>query len=77
LKEDLGSSSKEALLRILKAISQGKNTASQIARHIKLKLSSLPYYLQELERYGLIGKKEGKYLITDKIARDYFVALHE
>lgn len=75
LKEDLGTSTKEArLLGILKAISQEKNTASQIARHIKLKLSSLPYYLQELERYDLIQKKDGKYQITDKVVKDYFVA---
>jgi len=78
LKEDLGSSTKEArLLRILQAISQGKNTASQIAKHIKLKLSSLPYYLQELERYDLIEKREGKYSVTDKIIRDYFIAAQE
>jgi len=78
LKEDLGSSTKEArLLRILKAISQGKNTASQIAKHIKLKLSSLPYYLQELERYDIIEKREGKYWLTDKIVRDYFMATQE
>lgn len=73
LKEDLGSSTKEArLLRILKAISQERNTASQIAKHIKLKLSSLPYYLQELERYDLIQKKDGKYTLTDKVVKDYF-----
>lgn len=78
LKEDLGSSTKEArLLRILQAISQGKNTASQVAKHIKLKLSSLPYYLQELERYDLIEKREGKYSVTDKIIRDYFIAAQE
>ena len=75
LKEDLGSSTKEVrLLRILQAISYGKNTASQIAKHIKLKLSSLPYYLQELERYDLINKKEGKYWFADKVVRDYFIA---
>jgi len=75
LKEDLGASLKEArLLGILKAISQGKDTASQIAGHIKLKLSSLPYYLQELERYDLIQRKDGKYQITDKVVKDYFVA---
>lgn len=73
LKEDLGSPTKEARLRkMLQAIAQGKNTSSQIARHVKLKLSSIPYYLQELERYDLIYKKEGKYLITDKIIKDYF-----
>lgn len=75
LKEDLGSSTKETrLLRILQAISQEKNTASQIAKHIKLKLSSLPYYLQELERYDLIEKRNGKYYVSDKIIRDYFAA---
>jgi AAA+ ATPase superfamily predicted ATPase len=73
LKEDLGSSTKEArLIRILQAISQGKNTPSQIAAHIKLKLSSLPYYLQELEKYDLIEKTEGKYLIKDRVIKDYF-----
>jgi hypothetical protein len=73
LKEDLGSSTKEArLIRILQAISQGKNTPSQIAAHIKLKLSSLPYYLQELEKYDLIEKSEGKYWIKDRIINDYF-----
>jgi len=78
LKEDLGSSTKEArLLRILRAISQGKDTASQIAKHVNLKLSSLPYYLQELERYDLIQKREGKYSITDKIMRDYFAIIQE
>jgi AAA+ ATPase superfamily predicted ATPase len=78
LKEDLGSSTKETrLLRILQAISQGKNTASQIAKHAKLKLSSLPYYLQELERYDLVKRKEGKYSVTDKIVRDYFASQRE
>ncbi len=78
LKEDLGSSTKEARLRrILQAIAQGKNTSSQIARHVKLKLSSIPYYLQELERYDLIHKEEGKYSITDKIIKDYFLLLQE
>ena len=75
LKDDLGSSIKEArLLRILRAIAQEKDTASQIAKQIKLKLSSLPYYLQELERYDLIQKKDGRYKITDKVVRDYFAA---
>ena len=75
LKEDLGTSTKETrLLRILKAISQEKNTASQIAKRIKLKLSSLPYYLQELEKYDLIQKKDGIYQITDKVVKDYFAA---
>jgi len=78
LKEDFGSSTKEArLLRILQAISQSKTSASQIARHVKLKLSSLPYYLQQLERYDLILKKEGKYSVTDKIIRDYFEVIQE
>jgi len=78
LKEDLGSSTKEArLLRILQAISQEKNSASQIAKHIRLKLSSLPYYLQELERYDLIEKREGKYWLTDKVVEDYFMATQE
>jgi AAA+ ATPase superfamily predicted ATPase len=73
LEEDLGSSTKEArLTRLLQAISQGKNTPSQIAIHIRLKLSSLPYYLQELEKYDLIEKKEGKYWIKDKVINDYF-----
>jgi len=76
LKEDLGSSTKEArLLRILRAISQEKNTASQIAKHIKLRLSSLPYYLQELERFDLIQKKDGKYRLTDKVVKDYFTTM--
>jgi AAA+ ATPase superfamily predicted ATPase len=74
LKEDLGSSTKEArLIRLLQAISQGKNTPSQIAAHMKLKLSSLPYYLQELEKYDLIEKREGKYWIKDRVINDYFL----
>lgn len=73
LKEDLGSSTKETrLLRILLAISQDKNTASEIAKHTKIKLSSLPFYMQELERYDLIKRKDGEYTITDKIINDYF-----
>lgn len=73
LKEDMGSSTKEArLIRLLRAISQGKNTSSQIATHIRLKLSSLPYYLQELEKYDLIEKRDGKYWIKDKVINDYF-----
>ncbi len=73
LKEDLGSSTKEArLIRILRAISQGKTTPSQIAAQIRLKLSSLPYYLQELEKYDLVEKREAKYLIKDKVINDYF-----
>jgi len=75
LKEDLGSSTKETrLLKILKSISHEKNTVSQISKYTKLKLSSLPYYLQELERYDLIKKSEGKYLVTDKIVKDYLTA---
>ena len=74
LKEDLGSSTKEArLIWLLQAISQGKNTSSQIAAHMKLKLSSLPYYLQELEKYDLIEKREGKYWIKDRVINDYFL----
>jgi AAA+ ATPase superfamily predicted ATPase len=74
LTEDLGSSTKEArLTRLLQAISQGKNTPSKIAAHIKLKLSSLPYYLQELEKYDLIEKSEGKYRIKDSVINDYFL----
>lgn len=73
LKEDLGSSTKEArLLRILQAISQGKTTASQISKQAKLKLSSLPYYLQELEKYDLIQRNNGEYATKDKIIKDYF-----
>jgi AAA+ ATPase superfamily predicted ATPase len=73
LKEDLGSSMKEArLTRILQAIAQGKNTASEIAKQVKLKLSSVPFYLQELEKYDLIEKREGKYWLKDKIISDYF-----
>jgi AAA+ ATPase superfamily predicted ATPase len=75
LKEDLGSSTKEArLVRALKAISHGQNATSTIAKAIKLKLSSLPYYLQELEKYDLIEKKDRKYSIKDKIIEDYFLA---
>jgi len=78
LKEDLGSFTKEARLRrILQAISQGENTASKIAERARLKLSSVPFYVQELERYDLIQRTEGKYLIADKIIRDYFAATQE
>jgi len=74
----LGSSTEEARLRrILKAIAQGENAASQIVRHVKLKLSSVPYRLQELERYYLIHKREKNNTITDKIIRDYFLATQE
>jgi AAA+ ATPase superfamily predicted ATPase len=73
LKEDLGSSTKETrLLRILQVIAQDKKTASQIAKHAKLKLSSLPYYLNELEKYDLTQKTDGEYTIKDKIIKDYF-----
>jgi len=73
LKEDLGSTTKETrLLHILQAISQQKNTATQIAKHAKLKLSSLPYYLQELEKYDLIERNNGEYAIKDKTIKDYF-----
>jgi AAA+ ATPase superfamily predicted ATPase len=75
LKEDLGSSTKQTrLVRILQAISQGKNSASQIAKNVNLKLSSLPFYLRELEKYDLIRKEKGQYFITDKIINDYFKA---
>jgi hypothetical protein len=78
LKEDLGSSTKEArLMRILRAISLGKNTASQIAEQTKIKLSSLPFYLQELEKYDLVTRNKGKYSLTDKIVNDYFMAQRE
>ena len=78
LKEDLGSSTKEArLMRILRAISLGKNTASQIAEQTKIRLSSLPFYLQELEKYDLVKKNKGKYSLTDKIVNDFFLAQRE
>jgi len=78
LKEDLGSSTKEVrLMRILQAISRGKNTASQIAKQVRVKLSSLPFYLQELEKYDLIEKNKGKYSLTDKIVNDYFLTQQE
>ena len=76
LKEDLGSSTKEARLRrILQAIAQGQNASSKIAKQVKLQLSSVPFYLQELEKYDLIEKKEGKYWLKDKVVSDYFVIL--
>ncbi len=78
LKDDLGSSTKEArLMRILQAISRGNNTSAQIAKQVNLKLTSLPFYLQELEKYDLIARKEGKYQIKDKIVNDYFTKLQE
>lgn len=78
LKEDLGSSTKEArLMRILRAISLGKNTASQIAEQTRIRLSSLPFYLQELEKYDLVKKDKGKYSLIDKIVNDYFMAQRE
>jgi len=78
LKEDLGSSTKEArLMRILRAISLGKNTASQIAEQTRIKLSSLPFYLQELEKYDLVKRNKGKYSLIDKIVNDFFLAQRE
>ena len=78
LKEDLGSSTKEVrLMRILQAISRGKNSASQIAKQVRVKLSSLPFYLQELKKYDLIEKNKGKYSLTDKIVNDYFLTQQE
>jgi len=78
LKEDLGSSTKEArLVRILRAISLGKNRASQIAEQTRIKLSSLPFYLQELEKYDLVKRNKGKYSLTDKIVNDFFLAQRE
>jgi DNA-binding IclR family transcriptional regulator len=62
-------------MRILQAISQGNNTSSQIAKQVNLKLSRLPFYLQELEKYDLIERKEGKYRLKDKIVNDYFAKL--
>jgi len=62
LKEDLRSTTKEArLIRILQSISTGKNTSSMIAKQVKLKLSSVTYYLQELIKYDLIEKRDAKY----------------
>jgi len=78
LKEDLGSSTKEVrLMRILHAISRGKNSASQIAKQVRVKLSSLPFYLQELKQHDLIEKNKGKYSLTDKIVNDYFLTQQE
>ena len=72
LKEDLGSSTKETrLIKILQAISQNKTTTSQIAKQTKIKMSSLPYYLQELEKYDLIQKTRKTYTIKDKVIKDY------
>lgn len=75
LKEDLGSSTKETrLLRILRAIASGHNTASAIAASTQLKITSLPFYLRELERYDLIERSGGAYSVTDKIVRDYLAS---
>jgi len=72
LKEDLGSSTKETrLLKILRAIASGNSTVSTISAETGLKITSLPFYLRELENYDLVKRSNGKYHVTDRAVRDY------
>lgn len=72
LKEDLGSSTKETrLLKILRSIALGNNTVSAISSRTALKATSLPFYINELEKYDLIERSNGKYFVTDKVLNDY------
>ena len=43
--------------------------------HTHIFANACAYYLQELERYDLILKKDGRYRIIDKVVKDYFVAM--
>jgi len=75
LKEDLGSSTKETrLLKILRAIASGHNTVSAISEFTHLRITSLPYYIQELERYDLVRRSDGTYVLTDTVVRDYLTS---
>ena len=76
LKEDLGSSTKETrLLKILRAIALGRNTVSSISEFTRIKITSLPFYIGELERYDLVRKSDQAYSITDSVIRDYLTLI--
>jgi len=75
LKEDLGSSTKETrLLKILRSIASGHNTVSAISKSTYLRITSLPYYIEELERYDLIRRSNGTYALTDAVVKDYLAS---
>ncbi len=75
LKEDLGSLTKETrLLKILRAIAAGRNTVSAITESTHLKITSLPYYIEELERYDLVRRSDGTYALRDNVVRDYLAS---
>ena len=73
LAEDLGRGIRGArFVKILKALGPGPLTVSAISKSTGLRLTNLPWYLGRLTEYDLVGKKEGDYLIKDRIIRDYF-----
>jgi len=75
LKEDLGSSTKETrLLKILRAVASGHNTVSAVSTNTGLKITSLPFYMRELEKYDLVRRSNGGYAIADKVLKDYLMS---
>ncbi len=36
--------------------------------------TSLPYYIEELERYDLVRKSDGTYALRDNVVRDYLAS---
>lgn len=74
LAEDLGPGLGGArFVKVLRALSGGPMAVSAISKSTGMRLTNLPWYLGRLTEYDLIGKKEGKYSIQDRIIRDYFV----
>jgi hypothetical protein len=75
LKEDLGSSTKETrLLKVLRTIASGRNIVSAISANTGLKITSLPFYIRELEKYDLVRRSNGSYAIADKVLKDYLTS---
>ena len=67
-------------LALLSAIAQGHDTVSQMARHTGMQMPAIPHYLRRMMDARLIQRREGRYLITDKLMAfwlKYVYALRE
>jgi DNA-binding IclR family transcriptional regulator len=61
-------------LKILRAVASGHNTVSAVSTNTGLKITSLPFYMRELEKYDLVRRSNGGYAIADKVLKDYLMS---
>jgi AAA+ ATPase superfamily predicted ATPase len=74
LSEDLGSVKGGPILRtILRALASSKDglSYSEISRKINVAITKLPFYMNALVNSDLVERAEKRFIIRDKIVRDY------